>query len=105
LIERSLERPWVDFKQELAFLDERSFLVDLPHQIAGHLSSDVGVRETVERADMFDIDLHILLLDRRDLDLRSTSRPGSRYVLRVYGSNDKANDEQTKGGSYPIFVF
>src|SRR5215469_12312607 len=74
LIERSLERPWVDFKQELALLDERSFLVVLPHQIASHLSPDVGVRETVERADMFDIDLHILLLDRRDLDLRRAGR-------------------------------
>src|SRR3974390_3493837 len=75
-------------------VDERSFLVALPHQIAGHLSSDFGVRETVKRADMFDIDLHILLLDRRDLDLRRTGWRGSRCVLPAYRSNHKAHEQQ-----------
>jgi hypothetical protein len=63
LLDNGLERPRIDLKKQLPFLYEGAFRVVLLQQVAGHLSLDVGVDESVQRADPFTVDRDILLLD------------------------------------------
>ena len=84
--------------------DECAFLVALPHQVAGDLRSDVGIHESVERADPLAINRNILLLNLHDLNVRRSAGL-SRYVLWVDRSNNQADDEQANRSAYPEFVF
>ena len=70
LVKPRLERPWVDLKQELALLDERTLLISLLQQVACDLCPDVGSGEAIERANPFSIDRNILLLNLNDFDGR-----------------------------------
>ncbi len=67
LVKSCLKWAGADLEEQLALLDERAFLVALPHQAAGHLCSHVGVDESVKGADPLAKNRNILLLDLHDL--------------------------------------
>ena len=93
LVERGLKWPWINFEKKLALLDECSFLVGLSHDVAGDLGPDIGICETVERADPFAINRYIFLLNLHDLDFQRRVRRRSGYVFGAYRSNNQADDE------------
>ena len=51
LVERGLEWPGVDLKQDVVFVNQRSLGIHLPDEIAADLWLDVGVDVAVEGGD------------------------------------------------------
>ncbi len=105
LIERCLKWARIDLEEQLTLLDERAFLVTLPHDVAGDLRPDVGIRESVERADPFAKNRNILLLNLHDLNVRRRGRIRHRYMAWPYCSNNQSDDNQGKRHANPEFVF
>src|SRR3989442_10452763 len=93
------------FPYTTLFRSECAFLVALPQEIARDLCPDVGVRESVERADPLAKNRNILLLNLHDLNVGRSARLHSRCVLWARRSNNQADDDQEKRAAYPEFVF
>jgi len=68
LIERRLERPWIDLEKELALLNESPLLIALLQQVASDLRPDVSVDESVEGTNPFGVDGNIFFLGRARLN-------------------------------------
>jgi hypothetical protein len=47
LVQRCLERPWVDLEQKIAFVDIGAIEVVLLHQITGHFCADLRVDKPI----------------------------------------------------------
>ena len=105
LIERRLKGARVDLEQQLPLPDKRAFLVALSLQVARDLRSDIGIGESVERADPLAKNGNILLLNLHDLNVRSAPRLRARYMLWPHRSYGHADDGQAKPSAYPEFAF
>src|SRR5713101_6567719 len=105
LIERRLKGTRVDLEEQLPLLDECAFLVALPLQVARDLCPDVGIGESVERANPLAKNRNVPLLNLHDLNVRRSTWLRSRYVLRAQRSNNQADDDQAKRSPYHEFVF
>ena len=81
LVERRPKRPRVNLEEQLTLLDECPFLVALAQKVAGDLRPDIGVCETVERADPLAINRNIPLLNLHDLDIGRAALRCSRCML------------------------
>ncbi len=73
LVQRNLVRPGIDLEEEVAGLDQRAFPVLLADQVAGHPRADLGGNVADRCSDPFDVDGHVPLDDRSDLDRLGSS--------------------------------
>src|SRR5690242_17053351 len=105
LIERRLKGARVDLEQQLPLSDKCAFLVALSLQVARDLCSDIGIGESVERADPLAKNGDVLLLNLHDFDVRSAARLSARYMLWPHRSYGHADDGQAKPSAYPEFAF
>ena len=72
LVKRGLKGARINLEEQLPFLNGRAFLVALPHEVAGHLRTDIGIGQSVEGADPLAINRNIPLFNLRNLNIRRT---------------------------------
>ncbi len=92
LIERRLERPRINLKEQLPFPDKGTLDVVLLHQVTRDLGFDVGVDHPVQGADPFAVDRNGSRFDPGDLDDR-------RVAGRGRGSRRRASFRRKKYGT------
>lgn len=100
LIQRRLERPWIDLEQELAFPNEAAFGIRLADQIAGHLGFDIGVDEPVQRPDPLRVNRHILLRGRHHLHLQWRRSRWTAGRTRAPRADQKQNSDNEYAGLF-----
>src|SRR5437016_5622770 len=105
LIERRLKGTRVDLEEPLPLPDECPFLIALSLQVARDLRPDVGIRESVQRADPLAKNWNILLLNLHDLHVRRSAWLRPRYMFWAQRSYGHADDDQAKPSAYPEFAF
>jgi len=91
LIEDGLKRAWIDFEENIVFVNEGAFAVILFYEIAGDLGLDVGVDRAIEGGDPVAVDGDVLLFDGDDDDVE---RRRSRRRLGITG----ATGHEQQGG-------
>jgi hypothetical protein len=91
LIEGGLKRAWIDFEENIVFVNEGAFAVILFYEIAGDLGLDVGVDRAIEGGDPVAVDGDVLLFDGDDDDVE---RRRSRLRLGITG----ATGHEQQGG-------
>ena len=79
--ESCLKRPFVDCEEDLSLFDERTLLVILRHEIAGHLGSDVRVLIAVKQSHPVPHYVNILLNDGGDCHFRRRRSRGGSLLL------------------------
>jgi len=95
LIERSLERPWVDFEQDLILPHCRAFFVVLADDVARDLRTYLGIYVAIQRCHPFTVQRHVTLDGLRNQDFGHNLRNGSIAVL----ASHCAQIQQYNGGS------
>src|SRR5262249_54651312 len=81
-----------------AFRNKRAFGIRLFHEIARHLGFDVGVDQSIERADPFLIDRNVFRLDLHDLDFGNRRRRrGTGRCFRTAGGYSEESSYENGG--------
>ena len=95
-----LEGPGVDLEQRLAFLNEVTFAVVLPDQVAGHLGADDGIDVAIQCPDPFHMDRYVPLDGLDHLDYRRRWR--WRLLLFAAGRGEKRQTGSAKGNATQV---